>query len=125
MNTKIKLYHFTDKKLDTVSIGKFGDNYFTLNDKKASSVKRSFFYTVNKPIEYRFKGCRYIYICKVDKNKIYDITKDKKQLYQGDISKLLGKVKRRGYIGVKYNIGYEVISLLYDIPIYKKITRRV
>ncbi|GAG98212.1 unnamed protein product, partial [marine sediment metagenome] len=80
-------------------------------------------YDKNYPAEYRFGTCKFCYIAKIKANKIYDITKDKKQLYQGNITELLRKVKRRGYIGVRYNIGYNIISLLYDIPIYKKIIR--
>jgi len=121
----IKLYHFTDSKIkDKIQVKYFGNNYFTLNDKKASSVKRSFFFTKNKVVEYRFKNCQYCYICKVKKSAIYDITKDKKNLYSGNITELLRRVKRLKYKGVKYTLGnYEVISLLYSIKYYKKIKR--
>ena len=119
--TKIKLYHFTDKNIKgKLKVKYFSDNFYTSNDKKVSNVKRLFFFTSADIPEYRLKNSQYCYITKVKKSAIYDITKDKKGLYKGDISKLLGKIKKLGYIGVKYNIGYDVISLLYDIPIYKK-----
>ena len=124
MNKKIKLYHFTNKNIkNKIQVKYFASNYFTLNDKKSSDIKRSFFYTVKIPPEYLLQNSRYCYICKVKKSNIYDITKDKKRLYNGDITELLRKVKKLRYTGVKYNVGYDIVSLLYDIPICKKITK--
>ena len=122
----IILYHYSDKKIiGQLRVKHFGQNYFTRNDKNISSVKRIYFYDVKNPQEYIFNNAEYCYIVKVNKNKIYDITKDKRGFYSGNITDLLNKVKKSGYIGVKYNIEYNVISLLYDIPIYKTIKREV
>jgi len=116
----ITLYHYSNKDIQgKLKVSCFGDNYYTLNDTQASSVKRLFFYDKPK-CEHLLQGCNYLYICKVKKADIYNITQDKKRLYQGNITELLRKVKRLKYRGVSYNIGYNVISLLYDIPIYKK-----
>ncbi len=121
MKKKINLYHFTDKEIKgKIQVKYFGNNSFTFNDKKSSSIKRSFFYTIKNPSEYLLQNTRYCYICKVKKSAIYDITEDKKRLYNGDITDLLRKVKKLKYKGVKYNVGYEIISLLYDISICKK-----
>jgi len=120
----IKLYHYSDKNIKSkLKVKYFADNFYTDNDKKVSNIKRLFFFTSSDIPEYRFKNSQYCYIAKVKKSSIYDITKDKKGLYKGNISKLLNRVKKLGYIGVKYNLGYDVISLLYNIPIYKKIKR--
>lgn len=118
------LYHYSNNNIkDKIRVKYFCDNYFTLNDKKVSNVKRSFFYTIKNPQEYLLKNTRYCYICKVKKSSIYDITQDKKGLYRGDITGLLQKIKKLKYKGVKYSLGgYEVVSLLYDIPISSKIT---
>ena len=49
----IKIYHYTDKKIqDKIKVKYFAENHFTFNDKKVSSVKRSFFYTEKNPSEY-------------------------------------------------------------------------
>ena len=121
------LFHYSNKNIsDKIKVKYFCNNHFTLNEKNVSSIKRSFFYTIKNPQEYLLEGCQYLYICKVKKSTIYDITKDNQGLYKGNITKLLKKVKQLKYQGIKYTLGgYEVVSLLYDIPIYKTIKRGV
>ena len=115
----ITLYHYSNTDIkDKLKVSCFGDNYYTKNDYQVSGVKRLFFYDKPKA-EHLLQGCNYLYICKVKRSDLYDITQDKKRLYNGSITDLLYKVKRLKYRGVIYNIGYNVISLLYDIPIYK------
>ena len=124
---KIKLYHYSNKKIDNISVDKFGDNYFTLRDSQASDIKRAFYYLENKPIEYRFKDCRYTYIIEVSKNKLYDLKIDKNNLkykYQDNIDGLLRYIKQK-YQGCIYNVGYDIAILFDSVKPIKTITRGV
>lgn len=119
----IKIYHYTDKNIkDKIKIEYFGDNFYTNNDKKISNIKRSFFFTDKNIPEYRFENLKYGYIAKINKNKIYDLSKDiigytKKY---NNINDILKAIKKQ-YIGIKYNLGYDVICLFKDIKYIKKI----
>ena len=65
MKNKIKLYHYSDKDINKIKPSCFGDNGYTFNDRKASQVKKAFYYIGNSQVEYRFKDCRYRYIMKM------------------------------------------------------------
>jgi hypothetical protein len=121
-NEIIKLYHYSNKKFDVISPSFFGDNDYTFNDKKYN-IKRSFFYLEPKPLEYRFKGSKYLYIVEVYKQDLYDLREDKDNLkvkYKGDIEGLLRYCKRK-YKGIIYNVGFDIVSLFYDIePIERR-----
>jgi len=118
----IKLYHYTDKAgLDRIDIAYFGDNYYTLNDTKASQVKRTYFY-FNEPLEWRFKTLRYCYTVKVDISKFYDLTIDKLNLKNKFIdeglstinfTRLLKYLKYNNFTGAIYPIGNNNIAISF------------
>lgn len=125
MNGKIKLYHYSDKKFDSIEPKFFGDNFHTLGDIKSSRIKRSFFYIDKNIPEYRFENCKYQYIAEVLANKIYDLRKDKQNLkrkYQGNIEGLLAYIKEGKYHGAIYNCGYDIAILFKNIK-PKKVVR--
>lgn len=115
---KLILYHYSNKKLDNVKVSYFGNNSFTFNDVKACKIKRSFFYTDDNYKEAFFYNSGYKHIISIDKKLLYDLQTDKDKLkarYR-DITSLLLHCKRY-YKGIIYNVGYEVISLFYDVRV--------
>jgi hypothetical protein len=115
------LYHFTDKKINCIDPKFFGKNYYTKNDQNVSNVKRSFFYDKNKAQEFLLQGALYCYKIKIDKNKIYDLTKDKKNILKKcnyDIDKTLKTIKKM-YIGAYYNNGFNCYILFNKIKLLK------
>lgn len=128
----MRLYHFTDVKLDNIDVKHFGNNIYTLRDVKASGVKRAFYYLEAKPLEYRFETNKYMYIVEIKDSQLYDLRKDKKRLVKKfgqygacDIEALLKYIKKQ-YRGVIYNTGGSdnIACLFYNIRPIKKITRR-
>lgn len=125
----MKLYHFSNNEI----IGKlktkhFGNNAYTQRDKDICNIKRIYFYTLKTPAEHCFKPCKYLYIAEVGKDKIYDLRADSERLcvkYNGDIVKIVQWVRKRGYIGLLYNIGYNVITVFENVDIVKTIERSV
>lgn len=120
MKTKkyITLYHYTNKKISGVlSPAYFGDNYFTANDKNICNIKRLFFYDVKKA-ESLLSNSRYIYHCKIDKSKIYDLRADKSGYIKryDNISVLLNAIIDKKFNGVIYSIGnYNIVCLFKSI----------
>ena len=115
----MKIYHYSNEKIDKVEVKYFGDNNFTLNDKKASSLKRSFFYYDINNIEARFNNCK-LHYTDIKEAYIYDLNIDKfgykKDFRNFDI--LLSDIKNAGYKGILYNIGYlKIVNLFYDIEV--------
>ena len=121
------IYHYTNKdNLNKISVRHYGDNYYTSNDIKLSSLPRSFFYTLPLP-ESLLKNSDYLYICKVHKDEIYDGIKDSLGLFNGNtsIGYALITLKKAGYYGIKYRgESCNVISLFYDIKVSSKIYLR-
>ena len=118
----MKLYHFTDKNnLKNIDIKYFGKNHFTNNDKNISNVKRAFFY--DRPIsqEHLLNDCKYRYTVEINIKKIYDLSKDIKNLinkYQ-DIDNLLRALSKK-YIGVKYNCGFDCYAIFKNLKTISK-----
>jgi len=118
----MRLYHYSNIKTDKLKIDNFGYNYFTLNDKKISDIKRIFFYDSNDNPENLFNGVKYLYVKDIDNNDIYNLYEDNDNLtdkfkYNGvlNIDKLLLYVKEN-YKGILYKINdYNVINLFTDI----------
>lgn len=113
----IKLYHYSNANIkDKLKTNCFGYNAYTDNSLNISKIKRIYFY-INKNIrEYFFNSCRFLYIAKIDKNKLYNIKSNKIKLkYNQDIYK---EAKKQGYNGV-YSNGVAV--LFYDIKFINKI----
>lgn len=120
-NEKIKLYHYSNKKIANIEVKFFGENYFTSNDKKASNIARAFFYIEKKPFEHIFKNCK-CYISEIEKNKLYDLRIDSGKLIEKfsdlggcNITKLLKYIKKF-YRGCIYKTGnLNIVTLLYNI----------
>jgi hypothetical protein len=121
----ITLYHYTDKKISgKLTPRYFGDNLYTSGDCRVSPFKRLFFYDIPKP-EAVLHGSRFLYTCRIAKNKIYDLIQDKSGYLKKNIphtdtfnfTAIFKSLKNRGFKGIKYNIGgtYNVICLFCNI----------
>ena len=122
-NTMIKLYHYSNKKFDTVKPSFFGDNYFTLNDVTASKVARAFFYLSDTPLEKIFFNTLYKYTAVIDESKIYDLRTDKKDLkarYKNDVRGLVSYCKRY-FSGLVYNSGIDIVCLFDNIAVTRQL----
>lgn len=116
------LYHYTNKNIKNyLEVKYFNTNYFTNNDNNISNLKRLFFYTTKKAQEIIFKTSQYIYTAKINDKNIYNLDIDKlnfKNRYKS-IDKIL-RIIKKDYIGVKYNLGYNIVILFKKVKIYKK-----
>lgn len=114
------LHHFTNKQLNKIKVNYFGSNSYSFREKINCSIKRSFFYSIPIPQEYRFKNSRYHYIVNIPYCQLYDLRTDKENLkiqFKNNIENLLQYIKNK-YTGVIYNVGFDVIILFKDtIPI--------
>jgi len=116
---KVTLYHYSNKELKQVKPCFFASNAFTFNDLKASKIKRSFFYIDNKTKESFFYNCKYCYNVIIDKKSLYDLKQDKDNLkikFKGNINGLLIYCKKH-YKGIIYNVGYDIVSLFYNVSV--------
>ena len=114
----MKLYHYSDKKLKTISTKFFGANSYSFNEKKYP-INRSFFYLEAKIPEYHLKNSKYSYTVNVEPSKLYDLRKDKDNLkvkYQGNIEGLLQYIKDN-FFGCIYNVGFDIAVLFDNIEI--------
>ena len=125
MKTKkyLTLYHYSDVKIDgKISPRYFGENTYTNNDIKASIIKRLFFYTAKNP-ENLLKNCRFLYTCKIDETKIYDLKADKSGIIKkhGNITEILNAIIKQGFDGVIYSINgtYNIVNLFKSILPFK------
>jgi len=114
----MKLYHFTDNKIkDKIKPSLFGENDYTARDARACHVKRVFYFTSPEPPEARFKDCKYQYITEVARHSLYNLKKDRDGLVARykDINSIINHIKKSGFKGVIYNIGYDIVCLFYAI----------
>jgi hypothetical protein len=118
----IKLLHYSNKDFKGyIKPSFFGANNYTNNSARLSGVNRSFFY-IGKGREYFLQGAKFCYIADIEKHKIYDLIKDKKNLKTIclNFSDILKKVKNLGYYGIKGNNGFDVICLFKPIKYIDK-----
>ena len=118
----MKLYHYSNKNIEkNISVDFFGNNSYTANDKKYQ-VNRSFFYACKNIPEYHLTDCKYLYIAEIENEKIYDLKEDRENLKNKflDITELLLYIKKK-YVGILYNIGFDVVCLFENIAIKEKI----
>ncbi len=123
----MKLYHYSNIDIaDKIDPKCFGANSYTSNDKRAASIDRSFFYLKPDVIpEWRFKACQFRYTVDVPLADLYDITQDPlKFLDKYTTGELLYQIKRYGYKGAFYNVGFDIVIYFYDIKPVDKIERR-
>ena len=120
----MRLYHYSNINIeDKLKVKHFGHNSYTNNDGRISSLKRSFCFTSSIVPEARFQGSHYRYTLNIPKKDIYNLISDSKKLVKSgntDINGLLRAIKKLGYKGVLYNVGYNIVNLFYDIKYIKK-----
>ena len=119
----MRLYHYSNTNIEAkVKVKHFGANSYTDNDGRISSLKRSFYFTSSTVPEARFQGSHYRYTIDIPKKDIYNLISDSKKLAKryNNIHSLLKTVKKIGYKGVIYNVGYNIVNLFYDIKYDKK-----
>jgi len=119
----VRLYHYSNTNIkDKLKVKHFGANSYTNNDGRISSLKRSFYFTSSTVPEARFQGSHYRYTIDIPKKDIYNLISDSKKLAKryNNIHSLLKTVKKLGYKGVIYNVGYNIVNLFYDIKYDKK-----
>lgn len=120
----ITLYHYSNEKINGKLLPRFfGNNSFTDNDKKSCNVKRIFFYDKKKP-EALLSNCSFLYTCRILKNQLYNITKDKAGYFKryNSLFQAVQAIKKN-YQGIIYRIGdYNIINVFYAIN-SKKIQR--
>ena len=119
----MRLYHYSNTNIkDKLKVKHFGANSYTNNDGRISSLKRSFCFTSSIVPEARFQGSPYKYTIDIPKKDIYNLISDSKKLKSkyNNIHSLLEGVKKLGYKGVLYNVGYNIVNLFYDISYDKK-----
>ena len=120
----MRLYHYSNTNIkDKLKVKHFGHNSYTNNDGRISSLKRSFYFTTATAPEQRFKNSLYKYTINIPKKDIYNLILDPKKLIKSgntDINSLLRAIKKLGYKGVLYNVGYNIVNLFYDIKYIKK-----
>jgi len=118
----MKLYHYSDKELKIIEVKHFAENPYSFNEKKSSSIERSFFYLEQKPKEHHLVNAKYCYIVNVDNGKLYDLREDKEGLkvkYQNNTEGLLEHLKVN-YLGAIYNVGFDIAILFYDVQAIAK-----
>jgi glutaredoxin-related protein len=120
----IKLYHYSDRDFKGyIKPDFFGENNYSGNSKKLSGIKRAYFYLDRNGKEYYFNGVKYCYITEVSKNKLYDITQDKKGILKNLRSSqdIFEQVKKKGYIGLIGSNGIACAVLFKAVKIkYRK-----
>jgi len=111
------LYHPSDTKFDTIKVKYFGRHKYTLNEVKASPIKRAFYYLSPISVEKLLKNCKYIYKIKVQASQLYNLRRDKCNLKTKfkNIHKLLSYLKKH-YLGVIYKPnGYCIVCIFQDM----------
>lgn len=112
------LYHFSNQNFKILKTSFFGINHYSKNESKACSIPRSFFYNTEKPLECTLEGSKYRYTVIVDKNKIYDLDKDKQRLKDNpllDIYSIINHLKALNYYGISYTHSFKCYCLFKDI----------
>lgn len=108
------IYHYSNAEIkDNISQEYFAINSYSNHSRNLSNVKRIYFYRKLVIPEIHLINCKYKYIAKINKNKLYNI--DSNKIISQDI---YAEVKKQGYIGL-YNA--EQVILFYSVKIFKKI----
>jgi hypothetical protein len=110
----LKIYHYSNVNFKGyIKPSYFGLNKYTHNSQVLSNIKRIYFYSTPGIKEVHLQYSKYLYIAKINKEKLYNI--DSNKIISSDIYKA---VKEAGYIGL-YNS--EQVVLFYKVKILKKI----
>lgn len=126
----IQLFHFTDqdKRMMISDPNKFGKNSFTGNDKKASKVPRTFFFSNPKAVQnegQRFAG-KNLYRSTVDMRRVYNLTENRQGYGVNDygnidIDEALKQAKKDGWDGVRYEISGNVYWNMFKPQYMEKV----
>ena len=111
------IYHPSDKQLNIVKVKYFCENNYTLSDKKASPIPRTFWYTTIPIPEDRLSDTKYIYVASIKERDLYNMTLDEFHYKEkfNNIHQMLSFLKKK-YLGLKYVVGkYEMIAIFQDI----------
>jgi hypothetical protein len=123
MYKKINLYHYSNAEIKSTLSPKFyGTGYYTCNDTRATSVKRTFYYLEPKPLESFFYSARYLYTVTAQSARIYDLRSDLRGYIKENqsITELLQAIKQK-YNGVIYRAGgIDIVNLFYPAKIKDK-----
>lgn len=120
---KLKLYHYSNRDFKGyIKPSFFGFNNHSGNSERISQVKRSFFYLKANQKEYYFNGIKFLYIAEIIKNKLYNIDKDPKKILNklNCRSDIYQAIKKKGYLGIIGNNGYNIACLFNPIKIKAK-----
>jgi len=120
------LFHPSNKKFNIVKVNRFGEHFYTQNDKKSSTIKRSFYYLFHMTSEKGFTNTKYIYVIDVKRKDIYNLKKDPlklKKKYKNPHT-ILSYIKKR-YLGAMYKpYTYSIVCIFKDMKPIRIITRR-
>jgi len=118
----MRLFHFSNKNLDTLKPDFQGENSYSKNI-SADSIKRIFFYNEPEPQECYLEGTKYLYEVNVADSRLYNLIEDKDNLvdrFKGDIFDLLQYI-REHYLGCFYDCGFKCFILFNAIEPKRKI----
>ncbi|MHA1382052.1 MAG: hypothetical protein ACTSRG_27080 [Candidatus Helarchaeota archaeon] len=112
----MKLYHYSNKKMDILKIEYFGIHQYSKNDLQYP-IKRLFFYGSDIPKEYHLKGCQYQYTIDIKDKYIYNLDNDildLKSRFKYDINDILDYIAKN-YKGCKYTTSYACYCIFKDV----------
>lgn len=128
-DNSITLYHYSNENKESLNVtpSEFGKNTWSKSEKKASTYPRSFFYVDLDDTERFFKN-KTQYKAIVDKDSIYDLTKDPegfiKQIKSDNngvlnMDTLLETIHNSGYMGAYYEVRIKIVILFEPITAKK------
>ena len=119
----IKLYHYSNRDFTGfIKPDFFGLNDYSRNSKRISQVKRSYFYIDPANREFYFSNNKYIYITEIIESKLYNIDIDPAKLIKPG-KDIYYEVKKRGYMGLLGNNGFNCGILFYPARIKTRLIR--
>ena len=111
----MKLYHYSHRdNLEYVDPNFYGFGIAGAERRRKASkfwLNRSYYGTKDYKPENGLG--EYKYVLEVDENELYDISKDKDNLYNGDITELEFKIYSNGYLGYYASSYYPNIVAIF------------
>jgi len=117
----MRLYHFSQKDLKTLSPRFFGENSFSKNESKFS-LPRVFCYDTATPAEHCFKTSNFRYTIRIKDKLIYNLDNDVlglKARFNYDIDKILNFVSKR-YHAIEYTTSFKTFAIFKAYKIFTK-----
>jgi len=122
----MKVYHYSNAKISTeIKTVFFGKNLYTNRDKNIYNKQRVYFYQNAKDVEFNLKNTKYLYLCEIDDNTIYDVKKDNLKLKEKfkSIDKIINFVLNKKYKGILYFIGnVGIVVSFFDVE-FKQVNK--